>query len=78
MSDNPDFAIGHRVRVYPDSSDERCGSIVDDFGDAPGHAVTIGHTRIAEPSRRWAIALDDGSLVFADTDDLQHLGDSDT
>ena len=62
-----DFAVGQRVRVYPSSSDERLGIIVEDFGDSPGYAVTVGHTRIAEPSRRWAIELDDGNLIFADT-----------
>jgi hypothetical protein len=64
------FAVGRRVRVYPGRSDERLGVIVDDFGDSPGSAVIVGSTRIAEPGRRWAIALDDGGLVFADTADL--------
>jgi hypothetical protein len=31
-----DFAVGGRVRVYPGSSDERSGIIVDDFGDDAG------------------------------------------
>lgn len=71
MSPNPDFAVGHRVRVFPDTDHERSGTVVDDFGDTSGHAVTVGHSRIAEPSRRWAITLDDGNLIFADTHDLQ-------
>lgn len=66
-----DFAVGQRVRVYPTSSDERLGTVVDDFGETSGYAVTIGDVRIAEPSRRWAIALDDGNLIFADATDLQ-------
>jgi len=70
MSGKVGFAVGRRVRVYPGSSDERLGVIVDDFGDSTGCAVIVGSTRIAEPSRRWAIALDDGGLVFADTADL--------
>jgi hypothetical protein len=73
MSHSSDFAVGQRVRVYPGSSDERLGAIVDDFGDSSGYAVTVGNTRIAEPSRRWAIELDDGNLIFADTADLQSL-----
>jgi hypothetical protein len=73
MSHGSDFAVGQRVRVYPSSSDERLGVIVDDFGDSSGYAVTVGNTRIAEPSRRWAIELDDGNLIFADTADLQSL-----
>ena len=64
-----------QVRVYPGSSDERFGVIVEDFGNSAGYAVTIGHTRIAEPSRRWAINLDDGTLIFVDTTDLQSLRD---
>ena len=70
MSGKAGFAVGRRVRVYPGSSDERLGVIVDDFGDSAGYAVIVGSTRIAEPGRRWAIALDDGGLVFADTGDL--------
>lgn len=71
MPRSSDFAVGQRVRVYPGSSDERRGVIVEDFGDAAGYAVTVGDVRIAEPSRRWAVNLDDGTLVFADTTDLQ-------
>jgi hypothetical protein len=70
MSRKDGFAVGRRVRVYPGRSDERLGVIVDDFGDSAGSAVIVGSTRIAEPSRRWAIQLDDGGLVFADTADL--------
>jgi len=71
MARNSDFVVGQRVRVYPDSSDERRGVIVEDFGDAAGSAVTIGDVRFVEPSRRWAVNLDDGTLVFADTTDLR-------
>lgn len=73
MARNSDFVVGQRVRVYPDSSDERRGVIVEDFGEAAGYAVTIGDVRFAEPGRRWAVNLDDGSLLFADTTDLQTL-----
>ena len=72
---SPDFAVGQRVRVYPASSDQRYGVIVEDFGDQPGFAVTIGHTRIADASRRWAVNLDDGTLVFLDSTDLGGLSD---
>ena len=72
---SPDFAVGQRVRVYPGSSEERDGVIVEDFGDSAGYAVTVGHTHIADPSRRWAINLDDGTLVFVDTTDLRPLRD---
>jgi hypothetical protein len=70
MAREASFAVGHRVRVYPGSSDERLGVIVDDFGDSAGSAVIVGTTRIAGPSRRWAITLDEGGLVFADTADI--------
>ncbi|MFZ0714505.1 hypothetical protein [Mycobacterium sp.] len=73
MSPSSEFAVGQRVRVYPSSSDERLGVVVDDYGDDTGWAVNIGSTRIAEPSRRWAIQLDDGNLIFADGVDLQSL-----
>jgi len=71
-----DFAVGQRVRVYPSSSDERFGVIVEDFGDSAGYAVTVANTRIAEPSRRWAIELDDGNLIFVDTADLEDFQDN--
>jgi hypothetical protein len=76
MSHSFDLAVGQRVLVYPSSSDERFGVIVEDFGDAAGYAVTVANTRIAEPSRRWAIELDDGNLIFVDTADLQGLQDN--
>jgi hypothetical protein len=33
-------------------------------------AVDIGGTHFADPARRWAVLLDAGTLVFADTDQL--------
>jgi hypothetical protein len=75
MSHSFDLGVGQRVLVYPSSSDERFGVIVEDFGDAAGYAVTVANTRIAEPSRRWAIELDDGNLIFVDTADLQGFQD---
>lgn len=75
MPRSSDFEVGQHVRVYPGSSDERSGVIVEDFGDSSGYAVTVGNTRIAEPSRRWAIELDDGNLIFADATDLQRSQD---
>jgi hypothetical protein len=62
-----DFAVGRRVRVYPGSSDERSGIIVDDFGDDVGYDIDIGTVHIADAARRWAITLDDGNLVFVDS-----------
>lgn len=61
---------GARVRVYPDTTGEVTGVVVDDFADSAGHAVLIGDQHIARPARRWAIALDNGGLVFVDGADL--------
>jgi hypothetical protein len=66
-----DFAVGGRVRVYPGTSDERSGIIVDDFGDDAGYSVDVGSQHIADASRRWAITLDDGGLVFVDSSELR-------
>lgn len=65
-----EFALDQRVRVRPDTPDEKRGVIVEDFGADAGYAVDVGETRIVDPSRRWAVALDDGGLEFVDTDDL--------
>jgi len=35
-----------------------------------GHAVDIGEHHLVGPARRWAVVLDAGGLVFADTDQL--------
>jgi hypothetical protein len=43
--------------------------VVEDFGDLAGQSVNIGD-RIVAPARRWAVALDAGGLVFADSDQL--------
>jgi len=63
-------AVDMRVRVYPGTDDEGRGVVVDDFGENVGHAVEIGGTRIVGPARRWAVRLDAGTLVFADSEDL--------
>jgi hypothetical protein len=76
MAREAGFAVGRRVRVYPGSSDERLGVIVEDFGDSAGAAVIVGTTRVAGPSRRWAITLDDGGLVFADSVDIANAQDT--
>jgi hypothetical protein len=66
-----EFAVGCRVRVYPGTSDERPGIIVDDFGEDAGYRVDVGSQHIADASRRWAITLDDGGLVFVDSSELR-------
>ncbi len=62
-------AVNMRVRVYPGTDAESPGVIVEDFGELAGQAVDIGDQHI-EPARRWAVVLDTGNLVFANTDQL--------
>ena len=64
------LAVNMRVRVYPGTDAECRGVVVEDFGELAGHAVEIGGHRIADPSRRWAVQLDTGTLVFVNTDHL--------
>ena len=68
------IAVGTRVTVTmspdPDHPELRVesGTVVDDYADsliAPGE---LGRTWA--PTRRWAIALDDGRLVFAADNDI--------
>lgn len=63
-------AVNTRVRVYPDSDKESRGVVVEDFGEMQAQAVDVGGEHFADPARRWAVALDSGGLVFADTDQL--------
>jgi hypothetical protein len=67
---NTQLAVNMRVRIYPGTDAETPGVIVEDFGDLAGQAVEVGGHRIADPARRWAVQLDTGDLVFADTDQL--------
>ncbi|AWK76450.1 hypothetical protein CBI38_34170 (plasmid) [Rhodococcus oxybenzonivorans] len=59
-------AVGVRVLVRRASEEAQTGEVVEDYA-----ALTDsrrGHEWA--PVHRWAIALDDGRLVFADTEDL--------
>lgn len=64
------LAVSMRVRVYPRTDTECGGVVVEDFGEMAGQTVEIGGHRIADPSRRWAVQLDTGNLVFVNTDQL--------
>jgi hypothetical protein len=66
----PELAVNSRVRVNPDTDPESHGVVIEDFGEMMRQAVDIGGTHFADPARRWAVLLDDGTLVFADTDQL--------
>jgi hypothetical protein len=67
---DPHLAVSMRVRVYPGTEAESRGVIVEDFGEMPAQSVDLGGIHFADPARRWAVALDTGDLVFADTDQL--------
>ena len=64
------LAVNMRVRVYPSTEAESRGVVVEDFGEMAAQAVDIGGEHFADPARRWAVLLDTGNLVFADTDQL--------
>jgi hypothetical protein len=68
--DDQGIAVDVRVRVHPGTDDEVLGVIVDDFGDSAGYSVDIGDNHIADPARRWAVLLDNGSLTFVNSDVL--------
>ncbi|MBC2644549.1 MULTISPECIES: hypothetical protein [unclassified Rhodococcus (in: high G+C Gram-positive bacteria)] len=53
---------GVRVRVREGDRSSAPGTVVEDFAEEA--AMTL--TREWAPVRRWAVALDDGRLVFAD------------
>jgi hypothetical protein len=68
--DGDAVAVDSRVRVYPGTNQEARGVVVEDFGDSAGHAVEVGGNLIAEAARRWAVRLDNGSLVFVDNEHI--------
>jgi D-lyxose ketol-isomerase len=64
------LAVNDRVRVYPGTEAETRGVIVEDFGEMAAQAVDIGDNHFADPARRWAVVLESGTLLFADSDQL--------
>ena len=65
--DGPELTVGVRVLVRRSAEANVTGEVVEDYAAVtdPGGG---GHEWA--PVHRWAIALDDGRLVFADTEDL--------
>ncbi|MDV6247221.1 hypothetical protein [Rhodococcus opacus] len=63
----PVLTVGVRVLVRRSAGADLTGEVVEDYA-----AVTDSGGRGHEwaPVHRWAIVLDDGRLVFADTEDL--------
>jgi hypothetical protein len=68
--DDASVKVDMRVVVYPGTDREAKGVVVEDFGETAGSAVEIAGMRIAEAARRWAVNLDDGTLVFVDDGSL--------
>lgn len=71
------FALGARVRLTPldspqsddETSTDATGVIVDDFGEP---LVSFDHYgRDWAHTKRWAIALDSGALVFRNDSELE-------
>ncbi|OBA93243.1 hypothetical protein A5662_20205 [Mycobacteriaceae bacterium 1482268.1] len=68
--DSGGVKVDAAVRVYPGTSREARGIVIDDFGEISGEAVAIGEHHIVDAARRWAVRLTDGTLVFVDDDDI--------
>lgn len=64
------LAVDVRVVVNQGTDAEGRGVIVEDFGEMTAVSVDIGSSHIADPARRWAVMLDEGTLLFADSDQL--------
>lgn len=67
------IAVGVRVRCQRPDLPANAGMVVDDYGGYHGVAVAIGEHHFVDAARRWAVALDSGELIFADTDELEPL-----
>jgi hypothetical protein len=64
------LSVGSRVRVRTDADHQSRGVIADDYGEACGTPIELGPNSFIAPARRWAVILDDGTLVFADSHDI--------
>jgi hypothetical protein len=62
------LAVGCRVRTTDES--HATGEIVEDYGELAGTEVVVDATHTAK-ARRWAVALDDGSIAFLDDDAIE-------
>jgi hypothetical protein len=63
-----EFEVGTQVRTTDES--RTFGRIVEDFGDLAGAEVVVDAQSTAR-SRRWAVALDDGRMVFCDDHEIE-------
>ena len=69
---NAATGVGSRVTVTVPGSGSGgaayTGVVIEDYADMVIDSESVG--RDWAPVHRWAIALDDGRLIFADDDDL--------
>ncbi|MCE4265363.1 hypothetical protein [Rhodococcus globerulus] len=69
---NSATGVGSRVKVNVSGSDSGSvaytGVVIEDYADMVIDSESVG--RDWAPVHRWAIALDDGRLIFADDEDL--------
>ncbi|MBC2642646.1 MULTISPECIES: hypothetical protein [unclassified Rhodococcus (in: high G+C Gram-positive bacteria)] len=63
----PELTIGARVLVRRHAGADVIGEVVEDYGSL---TESGGRGHEWAPAHRWAVALDDGRLIFADTDDV--------
>lgn len=76
MKDNHKIAesnrkVGDRVGVHQADDAPVTGELIEDFAAYLVRDDELG--RDWAPPRRWAVALDAGTLVFADDEDLTDL-----
>ena len=64
------LALGARLRVHPGTDAESLGVIVADFGEVSDLGARRGETQTGNPPPRWAVLLDDDTLVFVDSDQI--------
>lgn len=73
---SPKLSVGAAVMVSAGAAGDDAvpGRIVEDYGS---HQDIVGEDlgRSWAPVRRWAVALEDGRLVFVDDADLEAVSD---
>ncbi|BAH48376.1 hypothetical protein [Rhodococcus opacus] len=63
----PELKVGARVLVRRHAEADVIGEVVEDYGPL---TESGGRGHEWAPAHRWAVALDDGRLIFADTDEV--------
>lgn len=71
MADDSEMvvAVGTRVQIAA-SVGGGSGCVVEDFGPQPGDGVVHLDASTTVRPRRYAVALDGGSLIFVDADEF--------